>query len=72
MKNIGNIRVTTKLLGSLFSEFLIWNNSKTFGELPPNNSTHFFGDTDNADNLRDLLPNKRDFFRTHIDQYWHF
>ena len=27
---------------SLFSEFLIWNNSKTLGELPPNDSTHFF------------------------------
>ena len=42
---------------------------KTLGELPSNNSTHFFGVTNNVDNYRELLPNKRDFFRAHIDEH---
>ena len=66
------MRITTKLLGSLFSGFLIWNNMKALGELPSNNSTHFFGVTNNVDNYRELLPNKRDFFRAHIDEHWYF
>ena len=70
--NIDNMRITTKLLGSLFSEFLIWNNMKALGELPPSNSTRFFGVTNNVDNYRELLSNKRDFFRAHIDQNWYF
>ena len=63
--NTDNIRVTTKKLWPLFSEFLIWNNSKTLGHLPTNNSTHFFGVTNNVDNYRVLLPNKRDFQGSH-------
>ena len=63
--NTDNIRVTTKKLWPLFSEFLIWNNSKTLGHLPTNNSTHFFGVTNNVDNYRVLLPNKTDFQGSH-------
>ena len=70
--NTGNTRVTTKQLGSLLPEFLIWSKTKTLGGLPPNNSAHLFGVTNNVDNYRELLPNKIDFFRAVIDQYWHF
>ena len=70
--NTDNLRVITKELWSLFSEFLTRNNSKTLGELAPNNSTHLFGVTNNVDNCRELLSNKRDFFRANINQYWHF